>query len=131
LEVIRSIKQDLIDADINHDGRVCFEELKLVMSKYNHTLSEQEIEEMGELFFVGKSGQSIRHTTMLRGVQHTAIEGDPEENPLELESSNDQRCWTSQNDSHQALYRIQEEFDRLLMKYIQEKKLECDREPED
>jgi hypothetical protein len=121
MEVICSLKNDLIEADVNHDGRIDFEELKLILRKYEHRFSDEEIEEVGEIFFVGKSGESVRHTQFLRGLQHTATKGNPDDNPLELENIGDKRCWVSKDDTHAAFYESQEEFDRLLTRYLEEK----------
>jgi hypothetical protein len=121
MEVIRSIKKDLIQADVNNDGRVDFEGLKSILRKYEDRFSEKEIEEVGEIFFVGKSGESVRHTQFLRGLQHTAKKGNPDSNPLELESIGDKRCWVSKDDTHAAFYESREEFDRLLTRYLEEK----------
>jgi hypothetical protein len=125
-DVIRSIKQDLVEADVNGDGRICFEELKWMLHKHKHkhkydSFSKQDIDEIGEMFFVGTSGQSLNHTTFLRGVQHAATQGDPQESPLQLESVDDQRCWVGKEDTHGALYNIQQEFDLQLLKYIEDK----------
>jgi hypothetical protein len=123
-DVIRSIKQDLVEADVNGDSRICFEELKWMLHKHKHkydSFSKQDIDEIGEMFFVGTSGQSVKHTTFLRGVQHAATQGDPQESPLQLESVDDQRCWVGKEDAHGALYNIQQEFNLQLLKYIEDK----------
>ena len=126
LEIVNKIKQDLVDADVNHDGRVCHEELKAMLQKHGQTLSDLEIEKIGELFFVGNDGKSVRHSTMLRAIQHTFIRRDPKDNPLNLENINDARCWVNKNDKFESFYNVQQNFDHLLRRYVDEKIQEAD-----
>ena len=60
-ELIRRIKSDLIEADVNKDGRLDSDELKLILKKYSDTFTDSEINELGELFYLGKGGESISH----------------------------------------------------------------------
>ena len=60
-ELIRRIKSDLIEADVNKDGRLDSDELKLILKKYSDTFTDEEINELGELFYLGKGGESISH----------------------------------------------------------------------
>jgi len=60
--ILKRVKQDLLDADVNHDGRIDFEELKLILSKYSNVFTEKDVETIGELFYVGKGGKSVSHT---------------------------------------------------------------------
>lgn len=120
MDIVKRIKQDLVDADVNRDERVDFEELKLILSKYSHVFSEDDVQTIGELLFVGKGGKSVTHTTFLRGVLHTASADNDRENPLGLESCSDERCFKSESDNISEFYNTQEEFDKQLMRYIQE-----------
>lgn len=120
MDVVKRIKQDLVDADVNHDQRVDFEELKLILGKYSNVFSEDDVQAIGELFFVGKGGKSVTHTTFLRGMLHTASADTASENPLGLESCSDERCFVSGQDDGREFYNTQQEFDKHLFKYIQE-----------
>ena len=68
--VIQTIIQDLKDADINNDKKVCYEELKLILSKYPNIFTPKDIDYISELFYVGKSGNSVPHTTFIRSLQY-------------------------------------------------------------
>eukprot|EP00545_Synedropsis_sp_CCMP1620_P003257 CAMPEP_0119026168 /NCGR_PEP_ID=MMETSP1176-20130426/34993_1 /TAXON_ID=265551 /ORGANISM="Synedropsis recta cf, Strain CCMP1620" /LENGTH=285 /DNA_ID=CAMNT_0006981839 /DNA_START=106 /DNA_END=963 /DNA_ORIENTATION=+ len=122
--ILKRIKADLTEADVNHDGKIDFEELKLLLNKY-HMFSNQQVQEIGELFYVGKAGQSVSHTTFLRGVQHVVAGNSPNENPLQFENLDDKRCFVSKryddtNTSGSQFYDIQREFDKALLEYMQQ-----------
>ena len=68
--VIQAIIQDLKDADINNDKKVCYEELKLILSNYPNIFTPKDIDYISELFYVGKSGNSVPHTTFIRSLQY-------------------------------------------------------------
>ncbi|CAB9523351.1 Bacterial-like globin [Seminavis robusta] len=145
--VLKRIQSDLNEADVNGDGKIDFEELKLILSKYPHSFSHSQVEQIGELFFVGRSGQAVRHTTFLRGIQHVLLHQQSQEeerveistnqssiqekdvspeNPLQLESLDDNRCWVSPQEassSQETLYDIQTQFDQSLLAYVREVQL--------
>ena len=122
MSIIKRIQQDLVEADVNHDGRIDFEELKLLLAKYPDTFTTQDIERIGDLFFVGQSGSSVRHSTFLRGVQHVmSHRSDSKSNPLHMESLDDKRCWVSPDEKEeQQFYDVQAEFDQRLSEYVEQ-----------
>jgi hypothetical protein len=133
MNVIKSIQSDVKSADINRDGRVDFEDLKeLFRSSYSHIYTADEIDEIGELFFVGKSGQPVKTTHLVRGICHIAQaaasqldndndNGSERPNPLRLKNVQDRRNKNDPRDHMLAFYNTQESFDRHMQKYIQEK----------
>lgn len=48
-KIVRKVKADLVEADINKDGRIDSEELKLILKKYPGVFKDQDITEIGEL----------------------------------------------------------------------------------
>ena len=100
-DVLARIIQDLKDADVNHDGRVCYEELKLMLSKYSNIFTPDDIDYISNLFFVGKSGQSVRHTTFVRSLQYiasTATQSSTSPSTTATEA-NDEEKDTNRNDT--------------------------------
>jgi truncated hemoglobin YjbI len=125
--ILRQIRHDLLEADVNKDGRIDFEELKMVLQNYPmYEFSEREIEEIGDLFFVGRSGGSVKHATFMRGIQHiiaSNFRNDDDDtrkrNPLELTSVQHKGCWLPDNNAPQ-LHNVQEEFENSMWKFVQE-----------
>lgn len=133
MTVLKRIQADLVEADVNDDGRVDFEELKMMLRKYPDTFSNDDIDRIGELFYVGRSGTSVRHLAFLRGIQHVMRQNGnnngnhnenscvvPRENPLQMESLDDKRCWVSPEEaaaSGEQFYNIQAQFDQTLSEY--------------
>ena len=72
-ELIRRIKSDLIEADVNKDGRLDSDELKLILKKYSDTFTDAEINELGELFYLGKGGESISHERYVSCMLYTFV----------------------------------------------------------
>lgn len=130
MNVLSKIKQDLKRADVNEDGKLDFEELKAVFRQHD-CFSKEEAEQVGELFFVGNRGQPVSHATFLRAIQyqyqyqyHTAQHQHAAHkyaypNPLDLESVQTKSCWVSPSDETQYTD-IPKEFERLLLKYIED-----------
>lgn len=111
---------------MNGDRRIDFEELKLLLAKYPCTFSKEDIDRIGELFWVGQSGGSVRHTTFLRGIQHVVRKNyenskSDNENPLQMESLDDQRCWVSPEEAKEVdFHNVQAQFDECLADYVKE-----------
>lgn len=132
--ILKQIRRDLQEADVNQDGKIDFEELKLVLSKYpGYEFTPQQIEDIGELFYVGRSGGSVKHATFMRGIQHiiaTQYAGDDaacdgydstrqsQRNPLAMESVEHQGCWVPSHASQ--LHNVQQEFENSMWKFVQE-----------
>jgi hypothetical protein len=72
-ELIRRIKSDLIEADVNKDGRLDSDELKLILKKYSDTFTDAEINELGELFYLGKGGESISHERYVMSIVYLFV----------------------------------------------------------
>jgi hypothetical protein len=116
MNVIKSIQSDVKSADINRDGRVDFEDLKeLFRSSYSHIYTADEIDEIGELFFVGKSGQPVKTTHLVRGICHIAQaaasqldndNGSGRPNPLRLQNLQDRRKLLVRNNYVKRLTRL-------------------------
>ena len=125
MTVLKRIQADLVEADVNNDGRIDFLEIQLVLAKYPETFSQDDIERIGELFYVGRSGSSVRHSTFLRGIQYVLRNGGSNsgnKNPLQMESLNDQRCWVSPEEAaakEECLYNVQAQFEQSLSEYVE------------
>lgn len=125
MALLKRIKADLIEADANEDGRIDFDELKVLLGKYQ--FSHDDIQRIGELFYVGRAGVSVPHLLFLRGIQHVMRNNhnnkDGRSNPLKMESLEDQRCWVSPEEaavSGEEFYNIQDQFEQSLADYIKE-----------
>lgn len=125
--ILKRIQADLVEADVNGDRRIDFEELKLLLAKYPCTFSKEDIDRVGDLFWVGQSGGSVRHTTFLRGIQHVARKNSDDssnssnKNPMQMESLDDQRCWVSPEEAKEAdFHNVQAQFDECLADYVKE-----------
>jgi hypothetical protein len=76
-KIIRSIKADLTEADINKDGRIDAEELKLILKKYPAVFTDHDIMEIGELFYTARGGESVSHERFMKAINH-AVNGAEE-----------------------------------------------------
>ena len=65
--IVREIKADLIDDDVNGDGKIDAEELKIVLRKVG-AFTDREILELSDLFYMGRGGASIKHEEFLDGI---------------------------------------------------------------
>ena len=119
-DVLARIMQDLKDADVNHDGRVCYEELKLILSNYSNIFTPDDIDYISNLFFVGKSGQSVRHTTFVRSLQYIASTTQPPSSASSsTEAENDEGKDKNMNDSDTASNGINDhDHDRHYHPYL-------------
>ena len=127
MDLLKRMQADLIEADANQDGRIDYDELKAMLGKYPDAFSHDDVERIGELFYVGRSGTSVPHLTFLRGIQYVMRRNDKKEsgrsNPLQMESLEDQRCWVSPEEtaaSGEDYYNIQGQFEQCLADYIKE-----------
>ena len=67
-EFIRRIKSDLAEADIKKDGRIDSDELKLILKKYSDAFTDEEVNQLCDLFYIGKGGGSVSHESFLKAV---------------------------------------------------------------
>ena len=67
-DVIQTIKDELTEYDINNDGRIDAEELKMILKKHPSTFTDKDIVRLGELFYVARAGGAISHEDFLEGI---------------------------------------------------------------
>jgi len=72
MAIVRQIKAELMEVDANSDGRIDSEELKRLLHKHNRSFSEEEIHEIGELFYAGKAGQSVSFDRFIEAIDFVA-----------------------------------------------------------
>mmetsp|Transcript_15845 Transcript_15845/g.24676 ORF Transcript_15845/g.24676 Transcript_15845/m.24676 type:complete len:460 (+) Transcript_15845:80-1459(+) len=70
-KIIRNIKADLVEADINHDQKIDAEELKGILRKYPKIFTDQDIIEIGELFYTARGGESVSHERFMKAISNT------------------------------------------------------------
>lgn len=71
MAVVRQIKAELMEVDANSDGRIDAEELKVLLHKHN-CFSDQEIVEIGELYYAGKSGGAVSIDRFIEAIDYAA-----------------------------------------------------------
>ena len=121
MAVIENIKNDVKEADSDGDGRVDFEDWKgLLSSRYAHLYTDQDVEEIGELFFVGTCGKPIKTTKLVRGICHLMQPPSDRPNPLYWDSIEDHRFKDDPRDHLRAFYTIQQSFDKHMLRYVEE-----------
>ena len=67
-DLIRKIKADLVEADVNNDGRIDSDELKMVLRKSPDIFSDSDVVDIGNLFYEGRGGESISHEKFLEAI---------------------------------------------------------------
>ena len=73
-KLIRKIKADLVEADINKDGKVDSEELKRILKKYPGAFKDEEIVEIGELFYTARGGESVSHERFMKAISNAVYD---------------------------------------------------------
>merc|ERR1711933_293325 len=68
MEIIRKIQDDLIASDINNDGRIDANELRIILKKYTDTFSDEDVIKISELFYVSRGGESVSHERFLKAI---------------------------------------------------------------
>lgn len=68
VNVVKKILEELRSVDVNFDGRLDSDELKQLLRKYSNAFSEQEIVEIGELFYAGKVGGSVSFARFVEAI---------------------------------------------------------------
>jgi hypothetical protein len=81
---IRHIKADLIEADINKDGRLQPEELKIILNKYSDVFTQEDITKLHDLFYYGKGGSSVSHEQFLDAISQMTTAKDKDEPANEI-----------------------------------------------
>jgi demethoxyubiquinone hydroxylase (CLK1/Coq7/Cat5 family) len=56
MSVVRQIKAELMAVDVNSDGRIDAGELKELLRKHHNAFTDNEIVEIGDLYYAGKAG---------------------------------------------------------------------------
>lgn len=93
MDVVKKILAELRSVDVNSDGRIDTEELKQLLRGHNTAFTEEEIVEIGELFYAGKSGGSVSFERFVEAMDKIVqLEGedggihrkDATGNPLDL-----------------------------------------------
>ncbi|KAL7568528.1 hypothetical protein ACA910_002644 [Epithemia clementina (nom. ined.)] len=91
MKTVKEIMQELKAVDDNSDGRLDTGELKNLLRKHKSAFTDEEISQIGELFYAGKSGGSVSFDKFIeaidRVIQKEEGEDDEEgrkENPLDI-----------------------------------------------
>lgn len=67
-DLLEKMKKDLVLADVNKDGRIDAEELKIILKKYPDTFSDIDVVKITDLFFVAKGGESVSHEQFINAI---------------------------------------------------------------
>lgn len=78
-KLVRKIKADLVEADVNHDGKIDSEELQLILKKYPGVFQDKDILEIGELFYTARGGESVSHERFLKAISNAINESEVKE----------------------------------------------------
>jgi len=76
-KIIRNIKADLVEADVNNDKKIDAEELKAILKKYPHVFKDEDIFEIGEVFYTSRGGEGVSHERFMKAISN-AIDGKEE-----------------------------------------------------
>jgi regulator of sigma D len=80
MDVVKTILDELRSVDANSDERLDADELKQLLRKHNSAFTEEEIMEIGELFYAGKSGGSIPFERFVEAIDTMVQAQDKESN---------------------------------------------------
>jgi len=69
---VRQIKAELMEVDANSDGRIDAEELKQLLKKHNSSFTDEEIIELGELYYAGKAGGAVSIDRFIEAIDYAA-----------------------------------------------------------
>lgn len=72
MSVVTRIKEELKEVDVNFDGRLDSEELKQLLRKHGDFFTDEEIVELGELYYVAKAGGSVRFDNFIEAVDRVS-----------------------------------------------------------
>lgn len=68
-DIVRKIKAELIEADVNSDGKIDSEELKIILKKHSDVFSDRDVLDIADLFYTGRGGASVSHETFLAAIE--------------------------------------------------------------
>lgn len=72
MNMVRKIKAELMEVDRNSDGRIDAEELKALLRRHSSAFTDEEIIEIGELFYASKGGESSSIESFIEAVDRAA-----------------------------------------------------------
>jgi hypothetical protein len=72
MAAVRQIKAELMEVDANSDGRIDAEELKQLLKKHNSSFTDEEIYELGELYYAGKAGGAVSIDNFIEAIDYAA-----------------------------------------------------------
>ncbi|KAL3903166.1 MAG: hypothetical protein SGILL_010548, partial [Bacillariaceae sp.] len=96
-KMVRSIKADLVEADVNHDGKLDAEELKAILRKYPKVFDDHAVMEIGELFYTSRGGESVSHERFMKAIANAikeAEDAEEEEDAVDEEGGQHRRMNT-------------------------------------
>jgi hypothetical protein len=104
MAVVKQILEDLRSVDVNSDGHIETEELKMLLRKHNNAFTEEEIVEIGELFYAGKSGGSVSFDKFVEAIDRLVereerddVRKDDDGNPLQIGSCADEYLFVNRH----------------------------------
>jgi len=73
MAMVRQIKAQLMEIDANKDGRIDSDELKKLLEKHGgDAFTKEEIAELGDLYYAGKAGGSVRFDKFIEAIDRVA-----------------------------------------------------------
>lgn len=72
MAAVRQIKAELMEVDANFDGRLDSDELKKLLSKHSDVFTDEEIVELGDLYYAAKAGGSVRFHNFIEAIDRVA-----------------------------------------------------------
>jgi hypothetical protein len=77
MSIVRQIKAELMSVDVNSDERLDAGELKELLRKHHSAFTDNEIVEIGDLYYAGKAGGSVTFDRFIEAVDRAAANVDP------------------------------------------------------
>lgn len=69
---VRKIKSELMAVDANSDGRIDAEELKQLLKRHSASFTDEQVIEIGELFYAAKAGESVSFDRFIQAIDRVA-----------------------------------------------------------
>uniref|UniRef100_A0A6T6FT51 EF-hand domain-containing protein n=1 Tax=Craspedostauros australis TaxID=1486917 RepID=A0A6T6FT51_9STRA len=73
--MVRQIKAELMAVDKDNNGRLDAEELKQLLHKHCDVFTDEEVVEIGELYYAAKAGGSVRFDNFIEAIDRVADRG--------------------------------------------------------